>query len=222
LQPEKNEMTMSGTFYGLITDLKEKLAGPLPGLASQLKMAGMKRFIRDGKLEAPSNVRKGGVLALFYPHEGKIFIVFMKRTEYPGVHSGQISFPGGGSEAEDADIIATALREAEEEIGVMRTTVEPIGMLTDLYIPPSNFLVTPVVGYTAERPYFTADPEEVDQIIEIELSNLMDPSSRQEREISLFPAVKITVPCFYVSGHVIWGATAMMLSELIELISPGS
>lgn len=209
-------------FAIFLDNIKEKMIRPLPGTSSQLKMASMRRLIQDGKIAAPPDVRKGGVLALFYPSDGKICIVLIKRTEYPGVHSGQISFPGGGWEAGDEDMVATALREAEEEIGVDSLSVIPIGKLTDLYIPPSNFLVTPVVGYTLERPDFKPDPGEVDYILEVLLDDLLDEKNKQEQEITIFPAINLKVPCFYINGNVIWGATAMMLNELMDVINQGS
>jgi 8-oxo-dGTP pyrophosphatase MutT (NUDIX family) len=209
-------------FTRFIASIKNKLAGPLPGISSQLKMASMRRLMQDGKIVIPGDVRKSGVLVLFYPEKGQIYLVFIKRTEYPGVHSGQISFPGGGMENGDKDMVATALREAEEEIGVDRNSVIPIGMLTELFIPPSNYLVTPVVGYTLDRPDFRPDPDEVDRILEISLDDLLGHQTIQEQEITIFPAVKLKAPCFYVDGNVIWGATAMMLNELIDLINQGS
>jgi len=210
---------MMTEFGDFIERIKKRLKEPLPGLTSQLKMATMKRQMKDGSLVIPEDVRKAGVLVLFYPSNGNINLVFIKRAEYPGVHSGQVSFPGGGEEFGDHDIIATALREAEEEIGVARHAVVPVGTLTDLFIPPSNFLVTPVVGYTHDRPDFKPDPEEVDQILEVPLNTLLDKGTRQEKDITIFPAINIKVPCYYTEGHVIWGATAMMLSELIDAIS---
>lgn len=203
-------------FIGMIG---KKLTFPLPGIDSQLKMASMRRVLIDGKMVPPRDVRKGGVLALFYPSNGRICIVLIKRTEYPGVHSGQISFPGGRWEFGDKDMISTALREAQEEIGVDRNKVTTMGILTELFIPPSNFLVTPVVGFTAERPEFRPDPDEVDRIIEISLDDLLDVRTKQEQEITIYPAVQLKVPCFYVDGNVIWGATAMILNELIDVIS---
>jgi len=205
-------------FQVFIESIKKKLDSPLPGVPSQLKMASMRRIMKDGEIVVPTGVRKGGVLALFYPSNGKIYMVFIKRTEYPGVHSGQISFPGGGREQGDRDIVDTALREAEEEIGVNRNTVVPIGKLTDLFIPPSNFIVTPIVGYTNERPDFRPDPDEVDRILEFPLEELLDELNNQEKDITIFPAINLRVPCFYVAGNVIWGATAMILNELIDVI----
>jgi 8-oxo-dGTP pyrophosphatase MutT (NUDIX family) len=209
-------------FQKFIEGLKIKLARPLPGLHSQLKMASITRQVLDGKVVIPDNVRKAGVLVLFYPSKNEIFIAFIKRTEYPGVHSGQVAFPGGGWEEQDKDLTATALREAEEEIGVARQTVNILGKLSDLFIPPSNFLVSPMVGYTMTKPDFVPEPEEVDSVLEIPLKKLLDTDSKQDKEIHIFPDINITVPCYYVDGHVIWGATAMMLSELIDIVNPGS
>jgi len=206
-------------FTEFVANINKKMTNPLPGTSSQLKMASMRRLMKFGKIFVPAGVRKAGVLALLYPSNGSIFLVFIKRTEYPGVHSGQISFPGGGREESDKDIIDTALREAEEEIGVDRNSVIRIGNLTDLFIPPSNFLVTPVVGYTHERPDFRPDPHEVERILEVPLNHLLNEETKQEQNITIFPAIKLKVPCFYVDGNVIWGATAMILSELIDVIN---
>ena len=205
-------------FKSFIQSVKDKLGEPLPGLSSQLKMAGMRRPMKDGGVAVPADAKISAVLALFYPADGKIYIVFIKRTEYPGVHSGQVSFPGGGWEKDDKDLVYTALREAEEEIGVDRNSVTAIGQLTELFIPPSNFLVTPVVGYIPKRPEFTPDPDEVERILEIPLDELLDDSNIREKEITIFPDLIVKVPCFYIDGYVIWGATAMILNELIDVI----
>lgn len=205
-------------FNTFIRNIKEKLEKPLPGVSSQLKMAGLRRFMKDGIIVVPDNVRKGAVLTLFYPYCNKIYMVFIKRTEYPGVHSGQISFPGGGQEQADQNMADTALREAEEEIGVSRNSVMALGKLTDLFIPPSNFLVTPIVGYTTERPDFRPDTDEVDRILEFSLDELLNELNIIEKEIAIFPELTIKAPCFHIDGNVIWGATAMILSELIDVI----
>jgi 8-oxo-dGTP pyrophosphatase MutT (NUDIX family) len=210
------------TFPEFIASISRKLNNPLPGPASQLKMASIRRLMQDGKIQVPEDVKKGGVLVLFYPLNGGTGIVFMKRTEYPGVHSGQISFPGGGWETSDHDITMTALREAEEEIGVDRQSVIPIGRLSDLFIPPSNFLVTPIVGYANHRPEFRPDPVEVDKILEIPLDQLLREETKQVREITVFPDIRLKAPCFYVEENIIWGATAMMLNELIDMINQES
>ena len=209
-------------FNEFITSLRVKLMQPLPGAASQMLMASMRRVMEHGRTKVPDGVKKGGVLVLLYPSDGKIFIVFMKRTEYPGVHSGQVSFPGGGWEPGDESMTKTALREAEEEIGVDQKTVNILGQLSDLFIPPSNFLVTPVVGYTEQRPAFIPDPVEVERILEVSLDHLLLKETRQVREITVFPDNRMRVPCFYAGGDIIWGATAMIINELIDVISQGS
>jgi 8-oxo-dGTP pyrophosphatase MutT (NUDIX family) len=206
-------------FNDFITGLKERMTGPLPGMNAQLKMASVRRIIENGKIRVTADAKKGGVLVLFYPVDGKASLVFMKRTEYPGVHSGQVSFPGGAWEPGDVNLAATALREAEEEIGADQKTIEPIGMLSDLFIPPSNFLVSPVVAFTKKRPDFRPDPVEVAKIIEVPFEHFLLAETRQIREITVFPGEKLEAPCFYADDEVIWGATAMILNELIELIS---
>jgi 8-oxo-dGTP pyrophosphatase MutT (NUDIX family) len=206
-------------FKAFVDNIKEKMEKPLPGLKSQLKMAGMRRLLRGGGVVIPpDDAKKSAVLALFYPTDGKVYLAFIKRTEYPGVHSGQISFPGGGWEERDKDLVDTALRETEEEIGVDRKAVIAIGKLTELFIPPSNFLVTPVVAYINKRPDFSPDPDEVDRILEIPLDAFLDDSNIREKDITIFPAETLSVPSYYIEGNVIWGATAMIVSELVDVI----
>ena len=213
---------MHEEFRLFMNDLQGRLKMPLPGLSSQMKMATMKRIMRNGKVEIPEDARNAGVLVLFYRKGEEIFIPFIRRNEYPGVHSGQISFPGGGREEHDRDITETALRETEEEIGVAKNLVNPIGRLSELFIPPSNFVVTPVVGFMEEIPDFRPDPSEVQNVLEVPLKALLHPDAVQQKEIEIFPEVRIQVPCYYIDCHVIWGATAMMISELLDVISPGS
>jgi len=204
----------------LIDKLRQRLKEPLPGLAAQFQMAPPAR--RDERIVVPDDARHSAVLALLYPHNEKIHTVFMKRSEDGHVHSGQISFPGGKVEEEDNSYVATALREAEEELGIPGDQVEILGSLTELYIPPSNFLVYPSLGFMPQRPDFIIDPVEVAYEIEVDLPSLRDPSHRKEREIELrtrFGHYKTQAPSFLVhEKHIIWGATAMMISELLVLV----
>ncbi|RMG20729.1 MAG: CoA pyrophosphatase [Bacteroidetes bacterium] len=197
-----------------IRALAARLGGPLPGRAAQQQMASRFR----SRLSPPSHARSSGVLMLLYPHEQAWQMVFMKRTADEGVHSGQVSFPGGRREPGDKDLIHTALREAEEELGIPASEVEVLGQLTELYIAPSNFLVYPSVGYLPYRPAFQPDPAEVAEVIEAPLSLLLHPQTRQMRHIHLRNGLRASVPAFWVKGHAIWGATAMMLNELLELL----
>jgi 8-oxo-dGTP pyrophosphatase MutT (NUDIX family) len=144
-------------------------------------------------------------------------LVFIKRNEYEGPHSGQVSFPGGAYEPGDSSILGTALRETREELG-MSEKIEIIGTLTQLHIPVSNFLVYPVVGWTHSRPAFEPDPTEVQYLIESPVGTLLDPSSRDSETI--FRHGKEIVTPFYKTGNEkIWGATAMILSEFLQLAS---
>jgi 8-oxo-dGTP pyrophosphatase MutT (NUDIX family) len=202
----------------LLTRLENRLKDPLPGWKSHKQMASLKRLVKLQTMVIPSNARVAGVLVLLYCHGEEVSIVFMKRVEDGGVHSGQISFPGGKAELEDKDIIDTALREANEEIGVDPKQVTVIGKLSEIYIPPSNFRVTPVLAYTNSTPLFVSDPNEVAEVIEVPLSMLIDKSSASSQKIRIGNTFNMTVPCYIANGQTIWGATAMMLSELLDLI----
>lgn len=159
------------------------------------------------------SVRGAGVLVMVYPHAGQLTTLLMRRTTDPSVHSGQISFPGGKAESCDADIIATALREAEEEVGVRVDRASILGTLTDVYIPPSHFLVTPVVVVLPHRPTFVPSPVEVAALLEMPLSHLLDPDAVKTTPMTLH-GHPFNVPYYDVYGQVVWGATALILSEL--------
>lgn len=198
-----------------IQQIRNGLQSPLPGVERQLEMASMGRGER---WEIREDHRKSGVLALFYPWEEQLHLVFMKRTQDGNVHSGQISFPGGKMEPTDANATATALREAEEELNIPQTEVQVLGKLTELYIPPSNFMVYPTVGFLPRRPHFLPSLQEVAQIIEVPLGQLLDPQQPQLVSHLVRPEMKRDVPAYYIQGHVIWGATGMMLHELLAIV----
>lgn len=168
--------------------------------------------------DQPENAILSSVLILLYPSSENIRFVLMLRPDYDGVHSGQISLPGGKYEDSDESLIYTALREAAEEVGIDPSRVQILGQLTELYIPPSNFIVTPVVGYLTSHPVFIADPMEVAKIIEVTLSEFLDDENVQNAEMKLRNGIKMSVPAFLIGGNVIWGATAMILSEFREIL----
>lgn len=146
-------------------------------------------------------------------------IVFIRRGEYVGIHSGQIAFPGGRYEDNDADLCETAMREAEEEIGVSRDSYEIIGQLSDLYVPPSNFLVRAFVAYAPRRPSYIPDPREVQEVIELDFSHFFNSTNIKVKDFPAHNSLNNTsAPYFDVEGVTIWGATAMMLTELVDLI----
>lgn len=156
-------------------------------------------------------------MVLLYPDEQGIHIPLMKRPEYDGAHSGQVSFPGGKLENVDTNLIDTALRETHEEIGVPKEQIEVIGNLSELFIIASNFKVLPTVGVIREKPNFIPDPIEVADVLPMAINALNDYSIRSVKEMR-FPPYTIFSPYFDVRGEVVWGATAMMLSELAELV----
>ncbi len=206
------------TFIG---ELKHDLYQPLPGTEAQYRMAPRPRSGRLPYDQSPTDARHSGVLILFYPYvdavgQDAICLPLILRPTYDGVHSGQIAFPGGSWEEGDADLTATALREAEEEIGIERNRVEVIGQLTPLYIYVSNHLVHPSIAWVDHRPEFVPDAREVALILEQPIGDLLDPANRRTEEWQLRDR-SAQVPFFHVQQQNIWGATAMMLSELLTL-----
>ena len=145
-------------------------------------------------------------------------MVFMLRKTYKGVHSNQIGFPGGKVEVEDNNLEATALRETYEEIGVSSTEITVLKELTDVYIPPSNFLVKPFLGILKRRPEYILEEKEVERLIEIPLKSILSDKFIASQIITTSYAKEIEVPIFKFDEEVIWGATAMMLSEIKDLI----
>lgn len=180
----------------------------------------MRRQWMDEQKESAQNPREAGVLALFYPSlKREAMLLFILRKTYSGVHSGQMAFPGGKREKSDHDLWETALRESEEEVGVPRQSVEHLKTLTEVYIPPSNFLVQPFLGLSQEQPRFVPQEEEVERIVEIPVAEVFAPSSHISTPISTSYANKMEVPAYEVHNQIIWGATAMMLSEIEALLA---
>lgn len=198
--------------------LSQRLADGLPGVDRQLLMAPAHREndIRKGLLN-PGAI-KSSVLILIYPHDHSLKTVVMLRPSYNGVHGGQISLPGGKWETTDTDMAATALRETHEEIGVESSKIRLIGALSPLYIPPSNYIVYPFIGLADSKPDFMADPAEVEALIEINLEDLLDKNTSTLRKVILGDGKTFEVPCYVFGEVVIWGATAMILSEFTELL----
>jgi 8-oxo-dGTP pyrophosphatase MutT (NUDIX family) len=203
-------------YHQFSIDLKEiLLRSELPGISAQLKMAPETR--RKELAHYPSQTpRLSAVLMCFFEKNNEPHFIMIKRASDESVHSGQIAFPGGKYEDTDSSLIYTAIRESQEEIGLIPSTVEVIGQLSDLYIPPSNFMVTPFIGFLKQKPEFIIN-EEVDKVLIFSLSELLNPLIRTEQEIQ-HRKVLFKVPCFKLGGETVWGATAMMLAEFIELL----
>lgn len=198
--------------------LKYRLSLPLPGLEAQLKMAHLERRLNLSHYKVPSYARNGAVLILLFEDDGALKTCFIERTQYDGVHSGQIAFPGGKKEP-DESLQQTALREAAEEVGVNPADVELLGQLTELYIPPSNFLVHPFVGAISYRPAFFPQPAEVAEVVEIKIDDLADVRLRGEKQITRSNGTAVQTPFYDVQGKTVWGATAMIISEFMEVVN---
>lgn len=205
-------------FISVIEQLKMRLQLPLPGEDAQYLMAPVSRLQNKYLSLFKFNPKKSAVMILLYPKDNNIKTIFIERPVYEGVHSGQVGFPGGKFEKDDIELKQTALRETFEEIGVAPNTINVIGQLTDLYINPSNFLVSPFVGYLEEAPSFFLNEREVKQIIEYNLLDLKRPEIRSKKNITLSNGMTLKTPYYEIQGLTVWGATAMMVSELNVII----
>lgn len=202
-------------FNDFISSLDTQLRQPLPGPEAHVKMASATRL--KLKVQPNEKTRRSAVLILFYPYRDQIFAPLILRPKYDGVHAGQMAFPGGRYEKTDENLIRTALREAQEEIGIKAADVQVLGQLTELFIPPSNFYVLPVVGKLTYKPDFYPDPREVEAVLEVNLEELMDESIVGFTELDV-RGITIEAPFYDIQGHKVWGATAMMISELLTVI----
>lgn len=204
---------MTDTF---IERLIERHAQGLPGRPFQMKKAVM---ARRQIFEAPPTARQSSVLILLFPKNGEWHVVLTERVGNPNdPHSNQISFPGGSLDADDVSLEFCALRETHEEVGIAPETVHVIGKMTDLYIPVSNFHVHPFLAWTATPPQYERQITEVKHIIEAPLSTLQNPDNHRTTDITVRGFQMSDVPYFDVEGKVVWGATAMILSEFLELM----
>ena len=179
-------------------------------------MAPVPRPGSDRIVDATLNCRRAGVLVLLYPCDGEFCLVLTRRTDAVDTHRGQISLPGGSMDPGE-DAAAAALREAWEELAVETGPLDVLGELSPLYIPPSGFCIFPVVAYAAERPSFVPNPGEVAELLEVSLAHLLDPATRGEETWPIRGA-DVRVPFYRVGHHKVWGATAMVLCELLALI----
>jgi 8-oxo-dGTP pyrophosphatase MutT (NUDIX family) len=203
-----------------ILDLKTELSKGLPGTEIQWQMASSDRMRKNFPRVPGKDAREAAVLVLIFHAEGSIHTLLMQRPEYDGVHGGQISFPGGKKEPADSDLVQTALREANEETGINPRNVSIIGNLTPLFIPVSNMLVTPVIGWIDKKPDFKFLSEEVVFLIDCDLNTLLNPLIVKIKPFEIRGEL-LNVKYFDYRDHVIWGATAMILHELLVIIRKG-
>lgn len=210
---------MDKKFPDFLVNLKSVFSEGLPGKSAQLKMAPSFRIPRHMDNSDTKMPNEGAVLILLYPFNNSVYSVLIERAEYRGYHSSQMSFPGGKMEKNDHSLQDTALREAHEEIGVPKETVTCIGAITNLYIPVSNFNVSPFLGFAPERPHFIPHPREVKSIIEFDIKILKEESTKSRKKIKLANGMFLETPYYNIENKTVWGATAMIISELEAITS---
>ncbi len=203
--------------HELLERIQAGLRAPLPGIPAQLLMAPMPLPGRKAYFEVEGTSLKAGVLVLLYERDGRLCLLLTRRTELVLHHRGQISFPGGEQHPGES-LEATALREAEEELGIGLDAVRVLGRLTPLYIPPSNYCIYPTAAFLPVPPsVFKPQPDEVAETIEVPVAHLADPAHRR-RETWTIGERTADVPFYEFNGHKIWGATAMVLAEFLALL----
>jgi len=202
-------------FKNLCTNIQNM---SLPGESSQLKMAPASRLVEQ-KIQSKQNntARKAGVMVLFYGYDS-LNVALIRRTIDGSVHSGQIALPGGEKEEIDKDLLDTAKRELQEEIGVEEKKYKVIKRLTDIYIPPSNFYVQPFLAVCHQHPEFYKQKSEVAELVQVPIAQLLDDSHLINTKLKSAYNTEIEVPAFKFGEHIVWGATAMILHEVRDLV----
>lgn len=210
----------------VIQHLKETIKGELPH--SDIRKEGLDSKTLALLIEEEANAKAQfekyppkvcAIMIALYPHQGKIYVPMMQRPTRSRTHPGQIAFPGGKREENDSDLIETAIREMSEEVGVTVSRENIIGLLSPVYIPPSNSLVTPVLGFLDKKPQYTPSPIEVDRVLDISLEELADPTNKKAKKVILTNGDYFSMPAFAVQDVFIWGGTARMIMELNKMLS---
>jgi 8-oxo-dGTP pyrophosphatase MutT (NUDIX family) len=198
----------------IIEGIENALKGTLPGTSAHLKMLPPYRKLE--KITESDNVKLSGVLLLIFPVNNELNICFIRRPENMKFHGGQIAFPGGRHEKTDKNLVYTAIRESHEEIGILPEKIQILGELTPLYVSVSNFYIKPVVGWHSSKPDFIVNTHEVTELITLPIAVLASPKTTQIKNIETLLGM-YNVPCYAVNNHIIWGATAMILSEFLSI-----
>ena len=212
-------MSESATNRISMEDIRLMLQRPLPGRCAQAKMSPqLPPQYASHFVLPPVGCRQSAVLILFYPKGDRIHFVLTRRSNHLLYHKGQVSLPGGAQDG-DESLMQTALREVNEELGISTADVDVIGCLTPFYVPPSNFCIHPFVAYLPYTPEFQPAPDEVEAILEVPLPDLLLPANRRVEfwQDPNFDAPR-RVPLFDLQQWIVWGATAMVLSELVTII----
>lgn len=208
-------------FKKFVYNLYHSLGDSLPGEEAHLKMTPYKRKSAKSILQSDIEPRIASVLLLLHAEGDAIYFTLIKRPNYEGTHGGQISFPGGKLEPNET-VKEAAIRETEEEIGIPKQAITILGELTQVYIPPSNFLISPFVGFIDTTPNYFPDEREVEQVLDIPLSTLLNDNNVKTKKIPMSKYGKdklyINAPYFELENQTVWGATALVLSEFKEII----
>jgi 8-oxo-dGTP pyrophosphatase MutT (NUDIX family) len=204
-------------FLSRIHQLELKFASGVPGWDAQKQMAPEHRKATQEYMTGAVNPIASAVMLVLFPSQSSVQILLILRNAGREIHSGQVAFPGGSREVNDLDLLQTALRETHEETGINPGEIVPIGGLTNLYIPVSNFMVHPFTGYLKSEPVFDPNPAEVAGIIHLDIKDLMQNQIRKSGIFSGKSGIKFEAPYFDVNGYKVWGATAMILSEFREM-----
>ena len=206
-------------FDELTRFLEKRMQLPLPGPESHQKM---QPSMADGaplRLKHSTPPRKGGVLILLYQEGNEIYFPLIQRPTYEGIHSGQMALPGGKLEVGDKDQYDTALREANEEVGVVNEDIKIIGSLSEFFVAASNYMVLPVIGKIDYKPNFLPEPREVEHIVTPSIDQLIAPENLKEKEMTVRNGYRLLCPYYDLENRTVWGATAMMLSEFVEILN---
>lgn len=203
----------------ILSKIKQIHPDKLPGFQAQSKMSPPHRKKFNKEELKKFDAKESAVLILLYEKDGESHIVFTQRHEYKGAHSGQISLPGGKRDPEDKDLQSTALREAREEVGALLNKEDILLELTWLYVPPSNFIIYPFLACVKQRPDFVKEEREVKEILEFKLQDLLN---KDNQKVFLYHNEKLDIhfesPSFQIEEKTIWGATAMIISELLSIL----
>jgi 8-oxo-dGTP pyrophosphatase MutT (NUDIX family) len=199
------------TIETLAERLEKRLAEQLPGSIAHEPLRASPIGNAIPNFAHKAGPKPGSVIILLYQDSGKIKFPLIKRPQYLGAHSNQVSLPGGKAEPDESPVI-TAIREAEEEIGVARDTMRVLGTLSDFFVIPSNFMVTPVIA-TTSNPSFHPDSREVAKILQGDIDLLIQENAIQTKEILAANTYRMMAPHFLFEDEIVWGATAMMLNE---------